>query len=140
MLKLAPVDINVEIEQIFTCAMSTTRFLANQKLNGSAYVIGDVGLLTALHDHGYAINDTNPDCVVVGEGLLLNFEVLEKAIKLIIKGLDPNCPTDSGVRLGCGSTVFFLEMASGRQAFSASKPSPLAIPSLKDLIHEIEIL
>ncbi|MEE2619638.1 MAG: hypothetical protein VX677_13575, partial [Candidatus Poribacteria bacterium] len=75
MLKLAPVDINVEIEQIFTCAMSTTRFLANQKPNGSAYVIGDVGLLTALHDHGYAINDTNPDCVVAGEGQLLNFEV-----------------------------------------------------------------
>ena len=130
----------VEIEQIFTCAMSTTRFLANQKLNGSAYVIGDVGLLTALHDRGYAINETNPDCVVVGEGQFLNFEVLEKAIKLIIKGLDLNCPTDSGVRLGCGSIVFFLEMASGRQAFSASKPSPLTIPSLKDLIHEIESL
>ena len=140
MLKLAQMDINVEIEQIFTCAMSTTRFLANQKLNGSAYVIGDVGLLTALHDRGYAINETNPDCVVVGEGKLLNFEVLEKAIKLIIKGLDLNCPTDSGVRLGCGSIVFFLEMASGRQEFSASKPSPLAIPSLKDLIHEIEML
>ena len=103
-------------------------------------MIGDVGLLTALHDRGYAINETNPDCVVVGEGQFLNFEVLEKAIKLIIKGLDLNCPTDSGVRLGCGSIVFFLEMASGRQEFSASKPSPLAIPPLKDLIHEIEML
>ena len=139
--------IDVEIKHIFTCAISTARFLASQKPNGSAYVIGDVGLLTALHDHGYAINDTNPDCMVVGEGQLLNFEVLEKALKLIINGskliatnLDPNCPTDSGVRLGCGSTVFFLEMASGRQAFSASKPSPLTIPSLKDLIHEIENL
>ena len=52
MLKLAQVDVNVEIEQIFICAVSTTRFLANQKPNGSTY----------------EINETNPDCVVVGEG------------------------------------------------------------------------
>ncbi|MAP88152.1 hypothetical protein CMK16_12445 [Candidatus Poribacteria bacterium] len=109
-------------------------FLTNnsQKPNGSAYVIGDAGLLTALHDHGYAIDETNPDYVVIGEGRLLNFEVLEKALKLIINGskliatnLDPNCPTDSGLRPGCGSTVSFLETASGRKAFSVGKPSPI---------------
>jgi len=48
-------------------------------------VISEAGLLTALHDHGYTINETNPDYVVVGEGRLLNFEVLEKALKLIIQ-------------------------------------------------------
>ena len=77
--------IDVEIKHIFTCAISTARFLASQKPNGSAYVIGEAGLLTALHDHGYAINETDPDYVVVGEGRLLNFEVLEKALKLIIQ-------------------------------------------------------
>lgn len=131
-LKLTQMGIDVEIEHIFTCAISTARFLAGQKPNGSAYVIGDAGLLTALHDHGYAINEADPDYVVVGEGRLLNFEVLEKALKLIINGskliatnLDPNCPTDSGLRPGCGSTVSFLETASGRQAFSVGKPSPI---------------
>ena len=124
--------IDVEIKHIFTCAISTARFLASQKPNGSAYVIGEAGLLTALHDHGYAINETNPDYVVVGEGRLLNFEVLEKALKLIINGSkliatnsDPSCPTDSGLRPGCGSTVSFLETASGRKAFSVGKPSPI---------------
>ena len=85
-LKLANLGLNVEIQHIFTCAISTARFLASQKPSGSAYVIGDAGLLTALHDHGYAINDTNPDYVVVGEGRLINFEVLEKALKLIMEG------------------------------------------------------
>jgi len=131
-LKLAHMGIDVEIKHIFTCAISTARFSASQKPNGSAYVIGDAGLLTALHDHGYAIDETNPDYVVIGEGRLLNFEVLEKALKLIINGskliatnLDPNCPTDSGLRPGCGSTVSFLETASGRKAFSVGKPSPI---------------
>ena len=79
-LKLANLGVDVEIKHIFTCAISTARFLANQKPSGSVYVIGDAGLLTALHDHGYAINETNPDYVVVGEGRLINFEVLEKAL------------------------------------------------------------
>jgi len=87
-LKLANLGPNVEIQQIFTCAISTARFLASQKPADSAYVIGDAGLLTALHDHGYVINDTNPDYVVVGEGRLINFEVLEKALKLIMKELN----------------------------------------------------
>ena len=84
-LKLAHMGIDVEIKHIFTYAVSTARLLASQKPNGSAYVISEAGLLTALHDHGYTINETNPDYVVVGEGRLLNFEVLEKALKLIIQ-------------------------------------------------------
>jgi len=131
-LKLANLGINVEIQHIFTCAISTARFLAGQKPAGSAYVIGDAGLLTALHDHGYAINDTDPDYVVVGEGRLINFEVLEKALKLIMEGakliatnLDPNCPIDGGIRPGCGSIVAFLETASNRKALSLGKPSPV---------------
>ena len=131
-LKLANLGVDVEIKHIFTCAISTARFLANQKPSGSAYVIGDAGLLTALHDHGYAINETNPDYVVVGEGRLINFEVLEKALKLIMQGakliatnLDPNCPVDGGIRPGCGSIVAFLETASNRKALSLGKPSPI---------------
>ena len=131
-LKLANLGINVEIEHIFTCSISTARFLSSQKPSGSAYVIGDAGLLTALHDHGYAINDTNPDYVVVGEGRLINFEVLEKGLQLIMDGakliatnLDPNCPIDGGIRPGCGSIVAFLETASNRKALSLGKPSPI---------------
>lgn len=44
---------------------------------------------------------------------------------MIATNLEPNCPTDSGLRPGCGSTVSFLETASGRQAFSVGKPSPI---------------
>ena len=81
-LKLTQMGIDVENEHIFTCAISTARFLASQKPNGSAYVIGEAGRL-------------------------LNFEVLEKALKLIINGSklittnsDPSCPTDRGLRPG----------------------------------------
>jgi NagD protein len=114
--------------------MATARFLAQQKPNGTAYVIGEGGLLTALHENGYAIVDKDPDYVVVGEGRIISFEMVEAALRMIIGGakliatnLDPNCPTESGLRPGCGSTVAMLEVASGVKAFSVGKPSPVML-------------
>src|SRR5262250_1887327 len=100
--------------------MTTARFLASQKPGGTAYVIGEGGLLTALHRNGYAIVDKDPDYVVVGEGRTLSFEMTEAALgmilggaKLIATNLDPNCPTQAGMRPGCGAIVSLLESASG---------------------------
>jgi NagD protein len=124
--------IEVEEEHVFTCAMATARFLARQKPGGTAYVIGEGGLLTALHTNGYAIVDHSPDYVVVGEGRAMTLEMLELAIRMIIDGakliatnLDPNCPTQNGIRPGCGAIVSFLEAATGVKAFSVGKPSPV---------------
>src|SRR5947209_12436793 len=101
--KVARLGIDVEEEHIFTCAMATARFLARQKPGGTAFVIGEGGLLTALHRNGYAIVDKDPDYVVVGEGRTLNFEMAEAALGMILGGaklvatnLDPNCPTPTG--------------------------------------------
>src|SRR5882762_1168937 len=130
--KLIRMGIDVEPEHVFTCAMATARFLEQQKPNGTAFVIGEGGLLNALHQHGYAIVDHAPDYVVVGEGRTFNLELVEAAVrmiqdgaKLIATNLDPNCPTPNGVRPGCGAMVAMLEAATGVRAFSVGKPSPL---------------
>jgi NagD protein len=130
--KLARLGINVEEEHIFSSAMATARFLAQQKPNGTAFVIGEGGLLTALHQNGYAVVDHEPDYVVVGEGRTFNLELVESAVRMILGGakliatnLDPNCPTQNGMRPGCGALVALLEIATGTRAFSVGKPSPL---------------
>src|SRR4051794_16851774 len=132
--RLQRLGIDVEEEHVYTCAMATARFLAQQKPRGTAYVIGEGGLLTALHENGYAIVDKDPDYVVVGEGRTVSFEMVEKALEMILNGaklvatnLDPNCPTESGMRPGCGATVAMLETASGVKAFSVGKPSPVML-------------
>ena len=132
--KLERLGIDVEEEHVFTCAMATARFLAQQKPKGTAFVIGEGGLLTALHHNGYAIVDREPDYVVVGEGRTLSFEMVEAALgmvlggaKLVATNLDPNCPTQSGTRPGCGAIVALLESASGKKAFSVGKPSPVML-------------
>jgi NagD protein len=132
--KLQRLGFDVEDEHIFTCAMATARFLARQKPGGTAFVIGEGGLLNALHDAGYAIVDKDPDYVVVGEGRTLTFEIVEAALGMILAGaklvatnLDPNCPTATGTRPGCGAVVALLEEAAGVKAFSLGKPSPVML-------------
>lgn len=130
--KLNRLGIPIEERHVFTCAMATARFLARQRPGGTAYVIGESGLINALHANGYSIVDTHPDYVVVGEGRTLSFEMVERAVQLILDGarliatnLDPNCPTASGTRPGCGAVVALLEKATGVKAFSVGKPSPI---------------
>jgi NagD protein len=131
-LRLQRMGILIPERTVFTCAMATARFLARQRPRASAFVIGEGGLLTALHSNGFAIDDQRPDYVIVGEGKTLNMEMLERAVTLINKGarlvatnLDPNCPTESGSRPGCGAIVAMLEVATGRKALGIGKPSPL---------------
>jgi NagD protein len=130
--KLARLGIDVEEDHVFTSAMATARFLAQQKPAGTAFVIGEGGLLTALHQNGYAVVDHDPDYVVVGEGRTFNLEQVEAAVRMLLQGakliatnLDPNCPTENSLRPGCGAMVAMLETATGIKAFSVGKPSPI---------------
>lgn len=132
--RLQRLGIDVEMEHVYTCALATARFLALQKPGGTAFVIGEGGLLTALHENGYAIVDKDPDYVVVGEGRTVSFEMVEAALGMILGGaklvatnLDPNCPTEAGLRPGCGAVVAMLETASGVKSFSVGKPSPVML-------------
>ncbi len=130
--RLWRMGIPVQERHIFTCAVATARFLAQQKPNGNAYVIGEGGLLNALHLNGYSIVDHSPDFVVIGEGRTVTLEMLEVAVQMVLEGakliatnLDPNCPTMHGTRPGCGATVAYLETATGRKALGIGKPSPI---------------
>src|ERR1043165_5987455 len=130
--KLRRLGIAVSEEQVFTCAMATAHFLREQKRNATAYVIGEGGLISALHDCGIAIVDQRPDYVVIGEGRNVTFEQLETATRMVWNGarliatnLDPNCPTADGIRPGAGAIVKAIECATGRTALGLGKPSPV---------------
>ncbi len=141
--KLRRMHFDIEDRHVFTCAMATARFLAQQRPGGTAYVIGEGGLLNALHEHGYAIVDHDPDYVVVGEGRTLTMEMMENAVNMVCNGsrliatnLDPNCPTATGTRPGCGATVAMIEAATGARAFSVGKPSAVM---MREAAREIDM-
>ncbi|MFU8893679.1 MAG: HAD-IIA family hydrolase [Luteolibacter sp.] len=130
--KLTRMGIPAVADDVFTCGIATARYLAERHPGGTAYVIGENGLTSALFKNNYTVVDDDADFVVVGEGRTLSFEMIEKGVRLVQKGakliatnLDPSCPTENGIRPGCGAIVSMIEKATGKQAFSVGKPSPV---------------
>lgn len=133
-LQLNGLDINES--NIFTSAMATARFLQAQKRGGTAYVIGESGLTSAMHNAGFILTDRNPDYVVLGETLNYNFDALTRAIRLIGAGSrfiatnpDANGPTDTGIVPACGAMAALIETATGKHPIFVGKPNPLMMRS-----------
>jgi len=130
--KLDRLGIRVGQEHFYTSALATATFLAAQVPGGSAYVIGEPGLINALYDAGFTMNNVNPDYVVVGEGRGYGLEALERAVKLVHGGArligtnpDLNGPSETGIVPACGALVAPIELAAGVKAYFVGKPNPL---------------
>jgi len=131
-IKLSGLGIEVEEDNVFTSAIATGWFLARLKPEGTAYVLGEGGLINSLHEHGYALVTQNPDFVVVGEGRNFTLEMVNHAVDMILDGakliatnLDPSPKTKGWTNLGIKSVVAMIEEATGVKAFSVGKPSPV---------------
>jgi len=81
--RLRASGLEVPEEAIWTSALATAAFLQDQRPNGTAFVIGETGLTTALHESGYTLTERDPDYVVLGETRTYSFERITQAIRLI---------------------------------------------------------
>ncbi len=130
--KLAGMGITVHENNVYTSAMATAWFLSFMKPKGTAYVLGEGGLITSLHENGYSLVTSNPDYVVIGEGRNFTLEMANNAVEMILSGakliatnLDPSPQKAGWANLGIKSIVSMVEEASGKKAFSVGKPSPV---------------
>jgi NagD protein len=124
--------IDVPVDSIWTSALATASFLDDQRPEGSAYVVGEAGLTTALHDIGYVLTDSDPDYVVLGETRTYSFEAVTTAIRLIRGGArfvatnpDPTGPSAEGVLPATGSVAALISRATGTEPYFVGKPNPL---------------
>ncbi len=131
-LKLMRMGLDIDEKHFYTSALATAKFVSSQAPGSSAYVIGGPGLITALYDAGIAINDVNPDFVIVGEGNSYNYESILKAVKLVNKGArligtnsDLTGPSEDGIIPACRAMISPIEMATGKEAYFVGKPNPL---------------
>jgi NagD protein len=139
--KLDKLGITVEAEHFMTSAIATASFLASQCPKGKAYVIGDNGLYQALSEVGFSFDKSDPEYVVVGETKTYNYERIEKAINLVLKGAkligtnsDLTGPIEEGIAPACRALIAPIELATGREAYYIGKPNPLIMRnSLKKL-------
>src|SRR5687768_490921 len=128
--------LDVPEESIWTSALATARFLEDQRPGGSAFVVGEVGLTTALHAAGYTLTDSDPDYVVLGETRTYSFERITRAIRLVGEGArfiatnpDNVGPSPDGPLPATGSVAPLVSRATGLDHYSVGKPDPLMIRS-----------
>jgi NagD protein len=128
-------------EAIWTSALATARFLESQRPAGSAFVIGESGLTTALHQAGYTLTERAPDYVVLGETRTYSFERITLAIRLIVNGArfiatnpDPTGPSPDGPLPATGSVAALISHATGVQPYFVGKPNPLMMRSALNAI------
>ena len=128
--------LEVPEESIWTSALATADFLAAQLPGGSAYVVGEAGLTTALHEAGYTITDTDPDYVVLGETRTYSFEAITRAIRLVEGGArfiatnpDVTGPSPEGSLPATGSVAALITKATGAEPYFVGKPNPMMFRS-----------
>ena len=128
--------LDVPEQAIWTSALATAQFLADQAPDGSAFVIGEAGLTTALHGIGYVLTDSHPDYVVLGETHTYSFEAITKAIRLVEGGArfiatnpDPTGPSPEGSLPACGAVAALITRATDVVPYFVGKPNPLMMRS-----------
>ncbi len=128
--------IDVPEESIWTSALATAQFLHEQRPGGSAYVVGESGLTTAMHENGYVLTDRDPEYVVLGETRTYSFEAITRAIRLIEDGArfiatnpDASGPSPEGKLPATGSVAALISKATGRAPYFVGKPNPLMMRS-----------
>jgi NagD protein len=130
--RLALTGLEVPEEAIWTSALATARFLDTQRPNGSAYVLGEAGLTTALHQVGYVLTERAPDYVVIGETREYSQQAITRAIRLIAAGArfiatnpDPTGPSPAGPQPATGAVAALISKATGVRPYFVGKPNPL---------------
>ncbi len=140
--RLMRAGLDVPEQSIWTSALATAQFLDDQRPGGSAFVIGEAGLTTALHDVGYTLSGTDPDYVVLGETRTYSFENITRAIRLVASGSrfiatnpDNVGPSPEGPLPATGSVAALISRATGVDPYYVGKPNPLMMRSALNAIE-----
>ena len=107
--RLRNTGLDIPAERIWTSATATANFLATQASSSKAYVVGESGLTTALHEAGWILTNDDADFVVLGETRTYSFEAITTAINLI----------RNGARF----------IATNREPYYVGKPNPVMMRS-----------
>ena len=140
--RLKASGLDIPEENLWTSALATAQFLKSQMPHGRAFVIGEAGLTTALHEAGFILTDQKPDYVVLGETRTYSFEAITQAILLFGDGARVLCtnpdatgPPKEGPMPATGAVAALITKATGREPYIVGKPNPMMFRSAMNRIQ-----
>jgi 4-nitrophenyl phosphatase len=130
--KIAGMGARLKKDQIVTSSMGVAYLLKKRFPDGGpVYVIGEIGLVSALQDMGFYVSEQNPLAVIAGMDRQINFDKLKHATLFIRRGIpfygtnpDRTFPTPEGFIPGAGAILAALVAATNIEPIIAGKPSP----------------
>lgn len=139
--RLKQSGLDVPPERIWTSATATAHFLSQQVKESTAYVVGESGLTTGLHEKGWILTDSSPEFVVLGETRTYSFEAITTAINLIRDGArfictnpDVTGPAPQGILPATGAVAALISAATGKHPYYVGKPNPVMMRSALNTI------
>lgn len=130
--RLQALGLDIPLKRFYTSAMAAARFLNTQRPKGTAYVIGESGLTSALHEIGYILTEHSPDYVVLGETTGYSYDKITTAVRLVAAGArfvatnpDVSGPGKEGLEPACGAMAALIQAATGVEPYFIGKPNPL---------------
>ena len=129
--KLDKMDIHITEEQMMVSTHVIMQYLKDHHPGETVYIVGTPALLAEFQKHGFEIDETDPDIIILGFDTTLTYEKLEKACTWIRHGKtyyginpDLNCPIEGGEFIpDCGSMAKLIEASTGRYPEFFGKPS-----------------
>lgn len=134
-------NIVTSLESIYTATMATIDYMNSFAKEKTVFVIGEIGLKSAISEAGYMIDEENPSFVVIGLDTQLSYEDLAKASLAIQKGAhfigtnpDLNIPTERGLMPGAGSIIQLVEAATRTKPIIIGKPESIIMNKALDVL------
>ena len=131
----------------YTSAMNTADFLSEMDPGCTAFVLGEGGIHSAMHERKIPNDAINPRYVVVGEGLTTSerlgraHEYIDRGARLLATNPDNWCPVSADrTRPGAGATTAFLEASTGRRAYFLGKPNGYMFHRARRKVSQLALL
>jgi NagD protein len=139
--RLVAAGLDVPETSLWTSAMATAQFLNDQRPHGSAYVLGEAGVTSALHEFGYTLSEVDADYVVLGENRTYSLDAITRGVQLIRAGArfiatnpDATGPSAAGPVPATGSLAALIRTATGVEPYFVGKPNPLMMRSALNMV------
>ena len=120
--KLARMGLEIDRRRVLTSGEATCAKLNALYPGKRAFVLGNEFLLEEFREAGIAVDDANPDIVVIGFDTTLTYRKMQDVCDFVRAGLpyiathpDFNCPTETGFMPDIGAIMAFIEASTGRR-------------------------
>lgn len=132
--KLIRMGFHVELENVLTSAIATTRFVLSERAGKRIYPVASPDVVEEMRAAGVDIVDYDPDIVVLTFDRTITYEKINNAYRFLMSGAeliathpDDLCPTEDAYDIDIGPFIRMFEQMCGKEAVVIGKPNGLML-------------